>query len=86
MPRVRNIRLTWILAGVFAYLPLFIFQILDITIERSFDFYFDLIWMAWHWKSEILNGLTFHLHSHTKKIFLYRLQLSISFEKYNFEI
>ena len=50
--RIRNIPLTWILASVFAYLPPFISKILDYLLN-SFDFYFDLFWMAWHWKPAI---------------------------------
>ena len=51
---IRNIPLTWILARVFVYVPPFIFQILDfIRLSNGFDFYFDLFWMAWHWKPAI---------------------------------
>ena len=49
--RIRNIPLTWILARIFAYLPSFISQILDLL--NGFDFYFDLFWRAWHWKPVI---------------------------------
>ena len=24
---------------------------------NGFDFYFDIFWMAWHWKPSILDGL-----------------------------
>ena len=47
IPRIRNIPLTWILARVFAYLPPFISQILDLSIER-------LWFLFW----SILNGVT----------------------------
>ena len=50
---VRKIAVTWILARVFAYLPSFYFQILDLIDWTVFIFYFDLFWMAWHWKPAI---------------------------------
>ena len=50
---VRKIAVTWILARVFAYLPSFYFQILDFIEWTVFIFYFDLFWMAWHWKPAI---------------------------------
>ena len=40
--RIRNILLTWILARVFG-----------LYLLNEFDFYFDLFWMAWHWKPAI---------------------------------
>ena len=43
--------LTWILAKVFVYFLPFISQILF----HFFDFYFDLFWIAWHWKPLILS-------------------------------
>ena len=46
----RKIAVTWILARVFAYLSSFYFQILDLIDWMVFIFYFDLFWMAWHWK------------------------------------
>ena len=50
----RKIAVTWILARVFAYLPSFYFQILDLMAWTVFIFYFDLFWMAWHWKPAIV--------------------------------
>ena len=50
---VRKIAVIWILARVFAYLPSFYFQILDLIDRTIFIFYFDLFWMAWHWKPAI---------------------------------
>ena len=50
---VRKIAVTWILARVFAYLPSVYFQILDLIDWTVFIFYFDLFWMAWHWKPAI---------------------------------
>ena len=50
---VRKIAVAWILARVFAYLPSFYFQILDFIDWTVFVFYFDLFWMAWHWKPAI---------------------------------
>ena len=47
---MRKIAVTWILAGVFAYVPSFYFQILDLIYWTVLIFYFDLFWMAWHWK------------------------------------
>ena len=41
--RIRNILLTWILARVFG-----------LYLLNEFDFYFDLFWMAWHWKPAIV--------------------------------
>ena len=50
--RVRNILL------VFVYLPHFIFQIPDFTYWTVLImFYFDLFWMAWHWKPAIERDL-----------------------------
>ena len=46
-----KIAVNWILARGFAYLPSFFSQILDLN---GFDFYFDLFWIAWHWKPTIL--------------------------------
>ena len=51
---IRKIAVTWILAKVFAYLPSFYFQILDLIYWTVLNFYFDLFWMAWHWKPPIL--------------------------------
>ena len=51
---LRKIAVTWILARVFAYLPSFYFQILDLICWTILIFYFDLFWMAWHWKPPIL--------------------------------
>ena len=50
---VRKIAVTWLLAKVFAYLPSFYFQILDVINWTVFIFYFDLFWMTWHWKPAI---------------------------------
>ena len=50
---VRKIAVTWILARVFAYLPSLYFQILDLIDWTVFIFYFDLLWIAWHWKPAI---------------------------------
>ena len=55
---VRKIAVTWILARVFAYLLSFYFQILDFLDWTVFVFYFDLLWMAWHWKPAIWSVLT----------------------------
>ena len=51
--RIRNIFGTWILARVFVYLRSFISQILDFIYWTVLIFYFDLFWMAWHWKPAI---------------------------------
>ena len=50
---IRKIAVTWILARVFAYIPSFYFQILDLIYWTVLIFYFDLFWMAWHWKPAI---------------------------------
>ena len=50
---IRKLAVTWILARVFAYLPSFYFQILDSIYWTVLIFYFDLFWMAWHWKPAI---------------------------------
>ena len=50
---IRKIAVSWILARVFAYLPSFIFQILELIYWTVLIFYFDLFWMAWHWKPAI---------------------------------
>ena len=50
---MRKIAVTWILARVFAYVPSFYFQILDLIYWTVLIFYFDLFWMAWHWKPAI---------------------------------
>ena len=52
--RIRNIPVTWILARVFVHVPPFISQILRLYLLNGFDFYFDLFWMAWHWKRAII--------------------------------
>ena len=44
---IRKIAATWILARVFAYLPSFYFQILDLI---YWTVYFDLFGITWHWK------------------------------------
>ena len=46
---IRKIAVTWILARVFAYLPSFYFQIIDL-IYWTVLIFFGLFWMAWHWK------------------------------------
>ena len=50
---IRKIAVAWILARVFAYLPSFFSQILDLTYWTVLIFNFDLLWMAWHWKPTI---------------------------------
>ena len=48
---LRNIRLTWILARVCKFTS---FHFPDSGLSlRGFAFYFDLFWMAWHWKPAI---------------------------------
>ena len=50
---IRKNAVTWISAGVFAYLLSFFSQILDFiycTVLISIYFYFDLFWVAWRWK------------------------------------
>ena len=49
-----KIAVTWILARVFAYVPSFYFQILDLIYWTVLIFYIDLFWMAWHWKPAIV--------------------------------
>ena len=56
--RIRNIPLTWILARVFVYLPPFISQIPDFIYWTVLILFFDLSWMAWHWKPAIGNPLS----------------------------
>ena len=51
--RIRYIPLSWILAKVFVYVPPFISQILNFIYWMVLSFYFDLLWMAWHWKPAI---------------------------------
>ena len=51
----RKIAVTRILARVFVHLPSFYFQILDLIYLTVLIFYFDLFWMAWHWKPAISN-------------------------------
>ena len=51
--RIRNILLAWILARVFVYLPPFILPDSGLYLLNGFHFYFDLFWMAWHWKPAI---------------------------------
>ena len=70
---IRKIAVTWILARVFAYLRSFYFQILGLIYWTVLIFYFDLFWMAWHWKPAICNwqGVSnddnncFHSKTHT---------------------
>ena len=45
------------LGEAFAYLSYFNFQILDLIFWKVLIFYFDLFWMAWHWKPAILTQL-----------------------------
>jgi len=60
---IRKIVVAWILARVFAYLPSFFSQILDSIYWTVLIFYFDLLWMVWHWKPAIANdGETESLH------------------------
>ena len=56
--RIRNSPLTWILARVFAYLPPFISQILDLSTER-------LWFLFW----SILNGVTLKTSNRYRKAF-----------------
>ena len=51
--RVRKIAVTRILARVFAYSPSFISPDSGLYLSTCFDFYFDLFWIAWHWKPAI---------------------------------
>ena len=53
---IRKLVFTWIVASVFAYLPSFYFQILDLIYGTVLIFYFDLFWMAWHWKPAIVEN------------------------------
>ena len=49
---IRNIPLTWILARVL--FSIYLLSVLRFwTLFNGFDFYFDLFWMAWHWKPAI---------------------------------
>ena len=64
---IRKIAVTWILARVFAYLPSFYFQILDLIYWTVLIFSFDLFWMAWHLKPAIVANPI-----------IYRLVLSLS--------
>ena len=57
---IRKIALTWILARVFPYLLSFFFQILDLIYCTVLIFYFDLFWMAWHWKPAIVGWYVDH--------------------------
>jgi len=69
---IRKIAVTWILARVFAYLPSFYFQILDLIYWTILIFYFDLFWMAWHWKPPIKyssNSLCRYIHQISKLVF-----------------
>ena len=50
---IRKFAVTWILARIFAYPPSFYFQILDLIYWTVLIFYFDLFWIAWHWKPAI---------------------------------
>ena len=50
--RIRNIPLTWILAMVCTFTS-FHFPDSGLYLLNGFDFYFDLFWMAWHWKPAI---------------------------------
>ena len=60
---IRKIVVAWILARVFAYLLSFFSQILDSIYWTVLIFYFDLLWMVWHWKPAIANdGETESLH------------------------
>ena len=59
---IRKNAVTWILPRVFAYLPSFYFQILDLIYWTILIFYFDLFWMAWHWKPPIYFRNSCHHH------------------------
>ena len=52
---IRKIAVIWILARVFAYVPSFYSQILDSIYWTVLIFYFDLFWIAWHWKPAIVS-------------------------------
>ena len=54
---IRKIAVTWILGRVFAYLPSYYFQILDLIYWTVLICYFDLFWIAWHWKTAILEKI-----------------------------
>ena len=51
--RIRNIPLTWILARVFHIFTSFQCPDSGLYLLNGFDFYFNLFWMAWHWKPAI---------------------------------
>ena len=51
---IRNTAVAWTLARVFEYLPSFFSQILDLIYWTVLIFYFDLLWMAWHWNPAIV--------------------------------
>ena len=51
---IRKIAVAWILARVFVYLLLSFPRFWTKSIERFRFFYFDLLWMAWHWKPAIV--------------------------------
>ena len=63
---IRKFAVTWIVARVFAYLPSFYFQILDLIYWTVVICYFDLFWIAWHWKP-INRGLS--PAGYTRKLF-----------------
>ena len=50
---IRKIVVTRILARDFVYISSFYFQVLDIIYWTVLIFYFDLFWIAWHWKPAI---------------------------------
>ena len=52
--RIRNIPLIWILARVFCIFTSFHFPDSALNLLNGFDIYFDLFWMAWHWKPAIV--------------------------------
>ena len=65
---IRKIAGTWILARVFAYLRSFYFQILDLIYWTVLIFYFDLFWMAWHWKPAIRKSKKYKLKGTKTKL------------------
>ena len=50
--RIRNIPLAWILANLCIFTSVH-FPDFGLNLLNGFDFYFDLFWMAWHWKPTI---------------------------------
>ena len=57
MPQIRNIPLTWILTRGLCIFTSFHFPDSGLNLLNGFDFYFELFWMAWHWKPAIPDSL-----------------------------